>query len=157
MSRPRYYLMRITLTILIVLFLLLNGCTESNNQNNSSTGSTKEQLEKMTPAQVLNLYIESIKKGDNETINLLLSRNFLSNDTIDGKGYPNFSPQKISNVKIKVDENKTNNNLEANYNLEFDVEESTEPRIYIKGKFYFFVKLIFEDNSWKIDAFATSP
>lgn len=77
----------------------------------------------------------------------------------DSNGYDTIPKQKISKVEIKIDDKKTSTDNEAYYILSFLLETESDPPFLMSGKgnYFYFVKLVSEDNCWKIDSMGTSP
>ena len=125
----------------------------SNGSPTSSPLPPQISLKQMTPAQAINLWIEALRNGDKNTYFSVYDQRLSG---ANGGFHDDILPHQISNVSIKINNNKTNNNIEANYILVFKVD-GTFDKYFYPGNYYYFVKLVFEDNSWKIDALATSP
>ena len=123
----------------------------------NENASQKYNKEILSPAVILSKYITALKAGDNKMLNSLLSSKYIAERTAEGKGYPEFPPQKISDVLIMVNDYERNDLEEANYILQFVIDKESEPVFYYEGENYYFMKLIYEDNMWKINHMATSP
>ena len=154
-------------SISIIILFSLTGCKSSqttNGNEKSAITNTKDlkdnilDLRNLTPAKVLEKYINSLEAGNVKDLNALFSKEFLN--TVDnGSGYSSIQKQNISNVKIKIDEQKKSTDNESYYILTFVLDKESNPPFFMQGigDYMYFVRLVNEDNCWKIDGLATSP
>lgn len=162
MKKRNFLIISLFLIAFIVIGITNSQFNGNNSQGNDmdviSNNSQSKDMEKLTPAQIINLYIISLKNGDSKILNSIYSNRALEYIN-SGKGFESFPPQVIKDVKMTVDKSKINNINESNYNLSFVLEKVTDPPFFYQGtgEYYYFVHLINEKNIWKIDALATSP
>lgn len=112
--------------------------------------------DKLTSVGVINEFFNALNAGNVIKLNEQYSPNYF--ETNDMKtGYTEFTPQKISEVKVKLLDRSTEN--EKFYEVIFTIVDNTSPPFLIAGdgeKTYFF-NLIKENGNWKIKDVATSP
>lgn len=109
-----------------------------------------------TSLGVINEFFNALNDGDAIKLNEQYSPNYF--ETNDMKiGYTEFTPQKITEVKVKLLDQSTEN--EKFYEVIFTIVDNASPPFLIAGngeKTYFF-NLIKEKGNWKIKNINTSP
>ena len=113
----------------------------------SSTFSPVNNGDQMTPDQVIHSWLEALRKGDTYTYWSLCSSQYL----MFWGGAQRIFPHQLSNISIELDNSRTNNNVEANYIVAFDLDETSDGT-FKTGKYHELIKLAFKTNAWKIDA-----
>ena len=166
--------MKKILVVFLLIILCMTACTNSLGNNSlaesssSLTFSSSEEsdvsgngnnLTSFTPTQILNLYCESLKKGDLETLNSLFT-----NDWITKNGeYQKLNPQDIYDINIREEEPVLSKSLSSNeviYSAEFKIKDGDFFfDMLINGEEYYcyFFNMVKEDNIWKINNMGTSP
>ncbi len=125
-------------------------------------------LKQSSPTEILQVYISALNTGDYNTLNKVLSKRYLDGVN-DGEGYQSLPAVELTNISIApftaegygaaIAERYTNvPESECHYVLSYLIKDSDGASWFIPGEEgYYFVKLLLEDDIWKIDAMATSP
>jgi len=154
-----YGMLVLTVVLLLMLFILIHNRTSKESDYLDITNARPNELfedDKLTSIGVIDAFFKALINGNAKQLNDQFVQNYFENTDIKN-GYSEFENQKISDIKVKLLDKSTANNLF--YEVIFTIIDNSAPPFIIAGsgeKTYFF-NLIIENENWKIKGIATSP